>query len=72
MEDPIDYLKSHSVSESQFRSNVQQAYNSREIVETTGEDSPVVHTKNIVYIFGNNVNVRKGPDSSDSVLHQLN
>ncbi|ANS46156.1 bifunctional autolysin [Bacillus thuringiensis] len=71
-EDPIDYLRSHGVSESQFRSDVQRAYNNGEIMETTGEGSPVVHTQGIAYILGNNVNLRKGPDTSYSVIRQLN
>ena len=53
-EDPIDYLKSHGISEAQFRID-----NNGEIMETTGEGSPVVHTQGITYILGNNVNLRK-------------
>ncbi|MEI4618488.1 peptidoglycan recognition family protein, partial [Bacillus cereus] len=71
-EDPIDYLRSHGVSESQFRSDVQRAYNNGERMETTGEGSPVIHTQGIAYILGNNVNLRKGPDTSYSVIRQLN
>ncbi|WP_431603275.1 N-acetylmuramoyl-L-alanine amidase, partial [Bacillus thuringiensis] len=71
-EDPIDYLRIHGVSESQFRADVQRAYNNGEIMETTGEGSPVVHTQGITYILGNNVNLRKGPDTSYSVICQLN
>ncbi|HEQ3529137.1 N-acetylmuramoyl-L-alanine amidase [Bacillus thuringiensis] len=71
-EDPIDYLRSHGVSETQFRSDVQRAYNNGEIVETTGEDSPVVHTQGIAYILGNNVNLRKGPGINHGVIRQLN
>ncbi|WP_141531169.1 N-acetylmuramoyl-L-alanine amidase, partial [Bacillus thuringiensis] len=71
-EDPIDYLRSHGVTESQFRSDVQRAYNNGEIMETTGEGSPVVHTQGIAYVLGNNVNLRKGPDTSYSVIRQLN
>ncbi|PFT82942.1 N-acetylmuramoyl-L-alanine amidase, partial [Bacillus thuringiensis] len=71
-EDPIDYLRSHGVSESQFRSDVQRVYNDGGIMETTGEGSPVFHTQGIAYILGNNVNLRKGPDTSYSVIRQLN
>ncbi|MEI4618356.1 MULTISPECIES: N-acetylmuramoyl-L-alanine amidase [Bacillus cereus group] len=71
-EDPIDYLRSHGVSEAQFRSDVQRVYNNGEIMETTGEGSPVVHTQGIAYIFGNNVNLRKGPGTNYEVIRQLN
>ncbi|MDM8365792.1 N-acetylmuramoyl-L-alanine amidase [Bacillus thuringiensis] len=71
-EDPIDYLRSHGVSESQFRSDVQRAYNNGETMETTGEGSPVVHTQGIAYILGNNVNLRKGPGTNYGVIRQLN
>ncbi len=71
-EDPTDYLRSHGVSEVQFRSDVQRAYNSGGIVETIGEGSPVIHTQGIAYILGNNVNLRKGSDTSYSVIRQLN
>ncbi|MCQ6284863.1 N-acetylmuramoyl-L-alanine amidase [Bacillus cereus] len=71
-EDPIDYLRSHGVSESQFRSDVQRVYNDGGIMETTGEGRPVFHTQGIAYILGNNVNLRKGPDTSYSVIRQLN
>ncbi|WP_144519397.1 N-acetylmuramoyl-L-alanine amidase [Bacillus thuringiensis] len=71
-EDPIDYLRSHGVSESQFRSDVQRAYNNGERMETTGEGSPVIHTQGIAYILGNNVNLRKGPGTNYGVIRQLN
>ena len=70
-EDPIDYLKSHGISEAQFRIDVQRAYNNGEIVETTGEGSPVVHTQGITSL-GNNVNLRKGPGTNYGVIRQLN
>ncbi|ANS50152.1 bifunctional autolysin [Bacillus thuringiensis] len=71
-EDPIDYLRSHGVSKSQFRSDVQRAYNSGEVVETTGEEGPVVHTQGIAHILGYNVNLRKGPGTNYDVIRQLN
>ena len=71
-EDPIEYLQSHGVSESQFRSDVKRVYNSGGVVETTGEDSPVVHTQGIAYILGYNVNVRKGSGTNYDVIRQLN
>ncbi|HDW3058632.1 TPA: N-acetylmuramoyl-L-alanine amidase [Bacillus cereus] len=71
-EDPIDYLRSHGVSESQFRSDVQRAYTNGEIMETTGEGSPVVRMQGIAYILGSNVNLRKGPGTNYGVIRQLN
>ncbi|PEO03117.1 N-acetylmuramoyl-L-alanine amidase, partial [Bacillus cereus] len=46
--------------------------NSGEMVETTSEYSPVVHTQGIAYILGNNVNLRKGPGTNYDVIRQLN
>ncbi|PEP89729.1 N-acetylmuramoyl-L-alanine amidase, partial [Bacillus toyonensis] len=71
-EDPIEYLKGHGVSESQFRSDVQRVYNNGGIVEKTGENIPVVHTQGIAYLLGYNVNLRKGPDTSYAKIRQLN
>ncbi|PGY40031.1 peptidoglycan recognition protein family protein, partial [Bacillus thuringiensis] len=71
-EDPIDYLRSHGVSEAQFRSDVQRAYNNGEIMETAGEGSTIVHTQGIAYILGNYVNLRKGPGINYDVIRQLN
>ncbi|MGE6963409.1 N-acetylmuramoyl-L-alanine amidase [Bacillus thuringiensis] len=71
-EDPIDYLRSHGVSEAQFRGDVQRGYNNGEIMETTGEGSPVIHTQGIAYILGNNVKLRKGPGTNYGVIRQLN
>ncbi|MBJ8038591.1 SH3 domain-containing protein, partial [Bacillus cereus] len=55
-----------------FRCVVHRVFYIGEILETSGEGSPVVHTLGIAYILGNNVNVRKGPDTSYSVICQLN
>ncbi|PGC93943.1 peptidoglycan recognition protein family protein [Bacillus toyonensis] len=71
-EDPIDYLRSHGVSESQFRSDVQRVYNDSNEDEPTGGDGPVVHTQSIAYILGNNVNLRKGPGTNYGMIRQLN
>ncbi|MGQ4288944.1 N-acetylmuramoyl-L-alanine amidase, partial [Bacillus thuringiensis] len=71
-EDPIDYLRGHGVSETQFRSDVQRAYTNGEGMKITGEDNPVVHTQGIAYILGNNVNLRQGPGTSYLVIRQLN
>ncbi|MBG9510223.1 N-acetylmuramoyl-L-alanine amidase [Bacillus thuringiensis] len=74
-EDPIDYLRSHGVSEVQFRSDVQQAYNNSSVdvsVPSKPEEVPTAVTDGIAYILGNNVNLRKGPGTSYSVIRQLN
>ncbi|MCQ6284542.1 N-acetylmuramoyl-L-alanine amidase [Bacillus cereus] len=73
-EDPIDYLKSHGVSESQFRADVQRAYNnsSEDVSVPSKEEVPIAVTDGIAYIEGYNVNLRKGPDTSYSVIRELN
>ncbi|MEW4153378.1 N-acetylmuramoyl-L-alanine amidase [Bacillus thuringiensis] len=74
-EDPIDYLRSHGVSESQFRSDVQRAFNNSSVdvsVPSKPEEEPIAVTDGIAYIEGYNVNLRKGPDTSYSVIRQLN
>ncbi|MBJ8038205.1 N-acetylmuramoyl-L-alanine amidase [Bacillus cereus] len=74
-EDPIDYLRSHGVSETQFRSDVQRAYNNSSVdvsVPSKPEGVPAAVTDGIAYIEGYNVNVRKGPGTSYSKIRQLN
>ncbi|MCQ6341630.1 N-acetylmuramoyl-L-alanine amidase [Bacillus cereus] len=73
-EDPIEYLKSHGVSESQFRNDVQRAYNnsSVEVSVPSPEEVPTAVTDGIAYILGNNVNLRKGPGTNYGVIRQLN
>ncbi|HDW3057904.1 TPA: N-acetylmuramoyl-L-alanine amidase [Bacillus cereus] len=73
-EDPIDYLRSHGVSESQFRSDVQRAYNNSSVdvsVPSKPEEVPTAVTDGIAYILGNNVNLRKGPGTNYGVIRQL-
>ncbi|WP_242227161.1 N-acetylmuramoyl-L-alanine amidase [Bacillus cereus group sp. BfR-BA-01315] len=77
-EDPLDYLHSHGVSEAQFRADVQRAYNNSSVdVSVPGkpskpEEVPTANVEGVAYIQGNNVNLRKGPDASYSVIRQLN
>ncbi|WP_459503091.1 N-acetylmuramoyl-L-alanine amidase [Bacillus sp. C1] len=76
-EDPLDYLKSHGVSESQFRADVQRAYNNSSVDVSIPEkpskpEKPTAVTDGVAYITGYNVNLRKGPDASYSVIRQLN
>ncbi|PEK04784.1 N-acetylmuramoyl-L-alanine amidase [Bacillus wiedmannii] len=77
-EDPLDYLKSHGVSEAQFRADVQRAYNNSSVDISVPEkpskpaEVPTAVTDGIAYIEGYNVNLRKGPDTSYSRIRQLN
>ncbi|PEJ56176.1 N-acetylmuramoyl-L-alanine amidase [Bacillus wiedmannii] len=77
-EDPLDYLKSHGVSESQFRADVQRAYNNSSADISVPEkpskpaEIPTAVTDGIAYIEGYNVNLRKGPGTSYSKIRQLN
>ncbi|UYO18736.1 N-acetylmuramoyl-L-alanine amidase [Bacillus sp. 41-22] len=77
-EDPLDYLRSHGVSEAQFRADVQRAYNNAN-VEVSVLDKPskpaevsTTVTDSVIYIEGYNVNLRKGPGTSYSKIRQLN
>ncbi|MGW6151502.1 N-acetylmuramoyl-L-alanine amidase [Bacillus mycoides] len=77
-EDPLDYLKSHGVSETQFRADVQRAYNNSSVdvsvpeKPSKPEEVPTAVTGGIAYIEGYNVNLRKGPGTSYSKICQLN
>jgi N-acetylmuramoyl-L-alanine amidase len=77
-EDPLDYLRSHGVSEAQFRADVQRAYNNSSVEVSVPEkpskpaEVPTAVTDGVAYIEGNNVNLRKGPDTSYSKIRQLN
>ncbi|PEL10982.1 N-acetylmuramoyl-L-alanine amidase [Bacillus toyonensis] len=77
-EDPLDYLKSHGVSEAQFRADVQRAYNNSNVEVSVLEkpskpaEFPTAVTDGVAYIEGYNVNLRKGPDISYSKIRQLN
>ncbi|PHF96230.1 N-acetylmuramoyl-L-alanine amidase, partial [Bacillus toyonensis] len=76
--DPLDYLKSHGVSEAQFRADVQRAYNNSNVEVSVLEkpskpaEFPTAVTDGVAYIEGYNVNLRKGPDISYSKIRQLN
>ncbi|MEI3893179.1 MULTISPECIES: N-acetylmuramoyl-L-alanine amidase [Bacillus] len=77
-EDPLDYLKSHGVSEAQFRADVQRAYNNSNVDVSVSEkpskpvEVPTAVTDGIAYIEGYNVNLRKGPSTSYSKIRHLN
>ncbi|MBE5106487.1 N-acetylmuramoyl-L-alanine amidase [Bacillus thuringiensis] len=77
-EDPFDYLRSHGVSETQFRADVQRAYNNANVDVSVPEkpskpaEVSTAVTDGIAYIEGYNVNLRKGPGTSYSKIRQLN
>ncbi|EOO24376.1 N-acetylmuramoyl-L-alanine amidase [Bacillus cereus VD133] len=77
-EDPLDYLRSHGVSEAKFRADVQRAYNNASVYVSVLEkpskpaEVPTAVTDGIAYIEGYNVNLRKGPGTSYSKIRQLN
>ncbi|MBJ8113719.1 N-acetylmuramoyl-L-alanine amidase [Bacillus cereus group sp. N6] len=77
-EDPLDYLRSHGVSEAQFRADVGRAYN-HSSVDVSVPEKPskpaevrAAITAGIAYMEGYNVNLRKGPGTSYSQIRQLN
>ncbi|MED4653057.1 N-acetylmuramoyl-L-alanine amidase [Bacillus pseudomycoides] len=73
-EDPLAYLKSRGVSESQFRSDIKYAYNhsNDEFNPTESLKLNVPSINKVVYIEGFNINLRKGPGTSYSVIRQVN
>ncbi|MEJ9166922.1 N-acetylmuramoyl-L-alanine amidase, partial [Bacillus thuringiensis] len=72
-EDPLAYLRSHGVTESQFRADVQRAYHNASVeVSILENPSKTVVTEGVAYMEGYNVNLRKGPGTSYSKVRQLN
>lgn len=73
-EDPIQYLKSHGVSESQFRNDVLKAYNGDSVSVKPKPQEPsesVTEASGVAYIDGQNVNLRSGPSTSKNVIRKL-
>ncbi|MEI4679901.1 N-acetylmuramoyl-L-alanine amidase, partial [Bacillus cereus] len=75
-EDPIDYLRSHGVSESQFRADVQKAYEGETVTVKPKPQQPnevpgVINEVGVAYIDGYNVNLRSGPSKTNSVIRKL-
>ncbi|MEH7149560.1 N-acetylmuramoyl-L-alanine amidase [Bacillus thuringiensis] len=75
-EDPIDYLRSHGVSESQFRADVQKAYEGETVTvkpkpQQPNEVSGVMNEVGVAYIDGYNVNLRSGPSTTNRVIRKL-
>ncbi|MEI3616386.1 N-acetylmuramoyl-L-alanine amidase, partial [Bacillus thuringiensis] len=75
-EDPIDYLRSHGVSESKFRADVLKAYNGDSMSIEAKPQQPnevpgVINEVGVAYIDGYNVNLRSGPSTTNSVIRKL-
>ncbi|HFJ9474177.1 TPA: N-acetylmuramoyl-L-alanine amidase [Bacillus cereus] len=75
-EDPIEYLRSHGVSESKFRADVLKAYNGDSISVEAKPQQPnevpgVINEVGVAYIDGYNVNLRSGPSTTNSVIRKL-
>ncbi|WP_242296734.1 MULTISPECIES: N-acetylmuramoyl-L-alanine amidase [unclassified Bacillus cereus group] len=75
-EDPLDYLRSHGVSEAKFRADVLKAYNGNSVTVDAKPQKPneipgTVEVNGIAYIEGYNVNLRSGPSTDNSVIRKL-
>ncbi|PGW64319.1 N-acetylmuramoyl-L-alanine amidase [Bacillus cereus] len=73
-EDPIQYLKSHGVSESQFRNDVLKVYNGHSVSVEAKPQQPsesVLEASGVAYIDGQNVNLRSGPSTSNNIIRKL-
>ncbi|WP_412675559.1 N-acetylmuramoyl-L-alanine amidase [Bacillus mycoides] len=73
-EDPLDYLRSHGVSESQFRADVLKAYEGKMVTVKPKPQGPaqnVTGATGVAYIDGYNVNLRSGPSTNYGVIRQL-
>ncbi|PEP16040.1 N-acetylmuramoyl-L-alanine amidase [Bacillus toyonensis] len=75
-EDPLDYLRSHGVSEAKFRADVLKAYNGNSVTVDAKPQKPneipgTVKVNGIAYIEGYKVNLRSGPSTDNSVIHKL-
>ncbi|MES5944009.1 N-acetylmuramoyl-L-alanine amidase [Bacillus cereus group sp. MG6] len=75
-EDPLDYLRSHGVSEAKFRADVLKAYNRNSVTVDAKPQKPneipgTVEVNGVAYIEGYNVNLRSGPSTDNSVIRKL-
>lgn len=75
-EDPLDYLRSHGVSEAKFRADVLKAYNGNSVTVDAKPQKPkeipgTVQVNGVAYIEGYNVNLRSGPSTDNSVIRKL-
>ncbi|EOP52533.1 N-acetylmuramoyl-L-alanine amidase [Bacillus cereus VDM053] len=75
-EDPLDYLRSHGISEGKFRADVLKAYNGNSVTVDAKPQKPnevpgTVEVNGVAYIEGYNVNLRSGPSTDNSVIRKL-
>lgn len=75
-EDPLDYLRSHGISEGKFRADVLKAYNGNSVIVDAKPQKPnevpgTVEVNGVAYIEGYNVNLRSGPSTDNSVIRKL-
>ncbi|AJH83755.1 N-acetylmuramoyl-L-alanine amidase [Bacillus thuringiensis] len=75
-EDPLDYLRSHGVSEAKFRADVLNAYKGNSFTVDAKPQKPneipgTVQVNGVAYIEGYNVNLRSGPSTDNSVIRKL-
>ncbi|OFD41677.1 N-acetylmuramoyl-L-alanine amidase [Bacillus mycoides] len=75
-EDPLDYLRSHGVTEADFRADVLNAYNSDSVtvvakLQQSNDLPSTVEANGVVYIEGYNVNLRSGPSIENNVIRKL-
>ena len=73
-EDPLDYLRSHGVSEAKFRADVLNVYNSDSVADAKPQESndlpSIVEANGVVNIEGYNVNLRSGPSTKNKVIRK--
>ncbi|WP_439875939.1 N-acetylmuramoyl-L-alanine amidase [Bacillus mycoides] len=75
-EDPLDYLRSHGVSEAKFRVDVLKAYNGNSVTVDAKPQKPneipgTVEVNGVAYIEGYNINLRSGPSTDNSIIRKL-
>lgn len=75
-EDSLDYLRSHGVSEANFRADVLKVYNGSTVTVDTkpqkiNEIPGTVESNGIAYIEGYNVNLRSGSSTENSIIRKL-
>ncbi|WP_264448929.1 N-acetylmuramoyl-L-alanine amidase [Bacillus cereus] len=75
-EDPLDYLRSHGVSEAKFRADVLKSYNGNSVTVDAKPQKPneipgTVEVNGVAYIEGYNINLRSGPSTDNSIIRKL-
>ncbi|MGG0120553.1 N-acetylmuramoyl-L-alanine amidase [Bacillus paranthracis] len=69
--DPLDYLRSHNISENQFRADVKKAYYGNDVKVTMKPAEEVQNDMSVAYIEGYNINLRLGPSTNHSIIRKL-